>query len=363
MGFIQGILSSEGFALVVWVLLLILVFAILIMLLLKMRKDLVADRERKQVMRFAKFLEEEGVNNIEQLLNRNSAVMNSLASEVDAMGGRLRRVEGNLIQSIQKVAIIRFDAFRRAGSNLSYSIALLDYNNDGIIITSIFARESGGQTYAKPINNGKSPYTLAEEEEIVLKKAMSQHVEMIGGTFGGGKSIDATPEDAINSGRDEYIYPPRNGVASLYNESGATIEPIEKESAWKVKIKNKNEEKESKEKEMAETRFGSTGHESIIGNDPNAEERAEKSQAKPVSGKEYGTGKEFSDDLDFNSLFSETEPEKSEDAEQSAIDAKEEKAAAKKAEQAELDRKWAEYQKTYSKENKNVRHKDNKKKS
>jgi hypothetical protein len=364
MGIIQSILSSEGFALVVWVLLLILVFAILILLLLKMRKDLMADKERKKVMRFAKFLEEEGAENIQQLLNRNSAEMKDIAFDVETMNNRLKRVEGNLIQSIQKVAIIRFDAFRRAGSNLSYSIALLDYNNDGIIITSIYARESGGQTYAKPINNGKSPYTLAEEEEIVLKKAMGQHVEMIGGSFVGGKSIDATPEDAINSGRDEYIYPPRNGIAAMFNEAEEGDVPIEKESAWKIKIKNKNEEKEKREEKKAkEAKVAkeerTEEYESVL----DTMELETKNESAVDAGKEYGMGKEFSEDLEFNSLFSEVEEVKKEDHEGELIAAEEAAATARKAEQAEMDRKWEEYKKTYSKENRNAGHKENKKKS
>jgi len=88
----------------------------------------------------------------------------------------------------------------------------------------------------------------------------------------------------------------------------------------------------------------------------------EKPEVESASVKEYGTGKEFSDDIDFNLLFAENEPVKQENEEELAIAAEEAKALARKAEQDELDKKWEEYKKTYSKENKNVRHKDNKKK-
>lgn len=74
---------------------------------------------------------------------------------------------------IQKFSIIRYKAFEDVGSDLSFSIALLDSNNDGILITSIYGRHES-VTYAKPVDRGISRYELSDEEITVLKLAMDK---------------------------------------------------------------------------------------------------------------------------------------------------------------------------------------------
>ncbi|WP_423243572.1 DUF4446 family protein [Clostridium thermarum] len=85
----------------------------------------------------------------------------------------LQMAEKRINNCIQKVSIVRYKAFDDVGSDLSFSIALLDANNNGIIVTGIFGRNDS-TTYAKPIDKGISRYDLSEEEERVLKDAMNK---------------------------------------------------------------------------------------------------------------------------------------------------------------------------------------------
>ena len=71
---------------------------------------------------------------------------------------------------IQKVGIIRFNPFKEVGGNQSFSIALLDGNDDGVVITSLYSRE-GNRIFGKPIKNGKSEYLLSEEEKKAIEQA------------------------------------------------------------------------------------------------------------------------------------------------------------------------------------------------
>ncbi|MEA2113157.1 MAG: DUF4446 family protein [Patescibacteria group bacterium] len=82
----------------------------------------------------------------------------------------LKNVEKMAGQSIQKVAMVRFNPFKETGGNQSFVIALLDSRNDGLVITSLFTRQ-GNRVYGKPIKNGKSKYPLSKEELEALKKA------------------------------------------------------------------------------------------------------------------------------------------------------------------------------------------------
>ena len=72
--------------------------------------------------------------------------------------------------SIKKVGMVRFNPFSEVGGNQSFSLALLDENNDGIVITSLYTRE-GNRVYGKPIKGGQSEYLLSEEEKEAIKIA------------------------------------------------------------------------------------------------------------------------------------------------------------------------------------------------
>ncbi len=72
--------------------------------------------------------------------------------------------------SVQRVGVIRFNPFKEIGGDQSFSAALLDGNNDGIVITSLYTRE-GNRVYGKPIKAGLSEYLLSEEEKKAIEMA------------------------------------------------------------------------------------------------------------------------------------------------------------------------------------------------
>lgn len=78
-----------------------------------------------------------------------------------------------LRKTIVRTAMVRFRAFEDMGGDLSYAVAMLDANNDGVIFSSIFAR-ADSRSYIKPIKNGSSEYSLTDEEKGVLREAMAQ---------------------------------------------------------------------------------------------------------------------------------------------------------------------------------------------
>lgn len=84
-----------------------------------------------------------------------------------------KNLEDKMQECLQKVAIVRYKAFENVGSDLSFSIALLDNKNDGIILTGIYGRQDS-TTYAKPVDKGISRYDLSEEELYVLNEAMKK---------------------------------------------------------------------------------------------------------------------------------------------------------------------------------------------
>lgn len=75
-------------------------------------------------------------------------------------------------KSIQKIGIVRYNPFSDTGGDQSFSVVFLDGHDDGILLTSLFAR-TGVRWYIKPIRNGKGQeHELSKEEKEALKKAL-----------------------------------------------------------------------------------------------------------------------------------------------------------------------------------------------
>lgn len=85
----------------------------------------------------------------------------------------IRTLYKNMENTFQKVGIIKYDAFRQMGGQLSFSLALLDENNNGFILNSVHSTE-GCYTYTKEIKQGVCDIALGEEEEKALSMAMGE---------------------------------------------------------------------------------------------------------------------------------------------------------------------------------------------
>ncbi|PJA83918.1 MAG: hypothetical protein CO146_00165 [Candidatus Nealsonbacteria bacterium CG_4_9_14_3_um_filter_37_29] len=72
--------------------------------------------------------------------------------------------------NFQKFGIVRFNPFSEVGGDQSFSIALLDGSDNGVVVTSLYTRE-GNRVYGKPIKAGISEYLLSAEEKEAIEKA------------------------------------------------------------------------------------------------------------------------------------------------------------------------------------------------
>jgi hypothetical protein len=111
-----------------------------------------------------------GDKNIEELLETCIDKVTQVGIKNREIENQINSIERTLIQCVQKIGIVRYNAFENVGSDLSFSIALLDNKDDGIILSGIYSRDSSS-TYAKPVIAGKSRYTLSAEEIQALETA------------------------------------------------------------------------------------------------------------------------------------------------------------------------------------------------
>lgn len=81
-----------------------------------------------------------------------------------------------LESAFQKVGIVKYDAFNQMGGQLSFSLALLDENDNGFIMNSVHSAE-GCYSYTKEIKSGLCEISLGDEEKKALDIAMNIALE------------------------------------------------------------------------------------------------------------------------------------------------------------------------------------------
>lgn len=108
-----------------------------------------------------------------QDLNRYMDKVINLERELGNTNVVCKHLEKRLDGCIQKVGIVRYNAYKDTSSDLSFAIALLDEQNNGVVLNGIYSREMSN-IYAKPINSGKSNYTMTQEEQDAVFKAINE---------------------------------------------------------------------------------------------------------------------------------------------------------------------------------------------
>ena len=123
--------------------------------------------------KYRKMMRGTNSRNLEEVINSNLDNIDVALNNSKESLERCEKIAEDLKSCVNKVAIMRYKAFEDVGSDLSFSIAILDSYNDGVIITGIYSRHDS-TTYAKSIDKGISRYDLSEEELHVLNEAINK---------------------------------------------------------------------------------------------------------------------------------------------------------------------------------------------
>ena len=129
----------------------------------------VSSKLRKLKQAHAKLVGETGVPELEEVLHEMHGKLAVLEKQQKQQAQTLAQQDKRLSAVKGRIGVHRFNAFSDSGSDLSFSIAFVDEEQDGVVITGIHTREQAF-LYAKPIDKGQSAYMLSPEE----KKAISQ---------------------------------------------------------------------------------------------------------------------------------------------------------------------------------------------
>lgn len=100
--------------------------------------------------------------------------ISDLADELDKKTEQFEQIEKMVRAGVQKFAVVHYDAFNDITNNLSFSIALLDAEDTGFILTSIYGR-THSNLYIKSILKGKSNSTMSDEEIEAFERALRSY--------------------------------------------------------------------------------------------------------------------------------------------------------------------------------------------
>jgi hypothetical protein len=108
-------------------------------------------------------------NELTQILSRILKTQDDNAQTIAAIEKEIGKIEEADKLHVQKIGIVRFNPFKEIGGDHSFSLAILDGVNSGVIITCLHTRERT-RVYMKGITKGKSELELSEEEKKALAK-------------------------------------------------------------------------------------------------------------------------------------------------------------------------------------------------
>ena len=106
-------------------------------------------------------------NNLDEMLKKYFDDVKEIKKDNSEIKAYYTKLDSDIASCIQKVGLVRYNAFRDVGSDLSFAIALLDREDNGVVLNGLYGSESSN-IYAKPIKNGTSSYQLSDEEKYAL---------------------------------------------------------------------------------------------------------------------------------------------------------------------------------------------------
>lgn len=145
----------------------VIILLLIILVIIQMVKS------NKLKKRYEKFMQGKEVKSLEQEIIGLYEDNKFFKLSVEKNKKDIRSLYKKFESAFQKTGLIKYDAFKQMGGQLSFCLALLDENNNGFILNSVHSAE-GCYSYTKEIKNGESSLLLGEEEKQALEMAMGE---------------------------------------------------------------------------------------------------------------------------------------------------------------------------------------------
>ena len=145
----------------------LVLFLIFLILHIKQNKKI-----SRLMNRYEKFMKGKNAENLSAPIEENFQQIDKLEKAYEKNEAKYEATIHGITSSFHKLGIVKYDAFKEMGGNLSFALCLLDDNNTGFILNTMHGRDSS-YTYIKEIIKGEAYATLGEEEKKALEKAIN----------------------------------------------------------------------------------------------------------------------------------------------------------------------------------------------
>ena len=149
---------------------LVLFIAVIIILVLYISSVVNLRKLRTSYLKFMKKLG--NGENLEEMLKEYIKKVEIVEAKNNEIIEYCRVIDENIKRCSQKIGIVRYNAFKDTGSDLSFTLAILDDYNNGVVLNGIYARDSSTRDLVS-IENGESKYVLSNEEKEAINKAIN----------------------------------------------------------------------------------------------------------------------------------------------------------------------------------------------
>lgn len=121
--------------------------------------------------RYLLFMKGQDGKSLEAAFQKKFENMDLVNTKLEEIFYHLSDIDKNLMKTYQKMAIVKYDAFKEVGGTLSFVFALLTKDNNGVLINSMHSNHEGCFTYIKEVKAGEVYVTLSGEETQALEEA------------------------------------------------------------------------------------------------------------------------------------------------------------------------------------------------
>lgn len=150
---------------------LVLIIALFVLLFILMGN---IKNRNKQIKRL---LSGTQAGDLEDIIMKRFAEMDAVKNNSKRLTKEHKEIQSRLSACVSKIGLVKYNAFEGMGGNLSFALALLDTENNGVVLNCMHTRE-GCFNYAKEIIGGEAYVALSEEEKEAIERAKTLEDEI-----------------------------------------------------------------------------------------------------------------------------------------------------------------------------------------
>jgi hypothetical protein len=146
---------------------------VLLVMLLWIRVGILSRRIKKLRAQYLQMMGETGVANLEEIILELKERLSGHDEAIRGHQAGMEQIKDALHNLKGHVGVVRYNAFGERGNDLSFSLAIVSKEQDGVVFTGLYGREETF-VYAKPLQGGASPYPLTPEEREAINLALQR---------------------------------------------------------------------------------------------------------------------------------------------------------------------------------------------